>query len=773
LITLEGSWSNGDYEDLSYFYRVTEDIFSGQARVNTSGVSDDDDLVAFGGDTPQYSFELPILSFVGGDLLVERSNEVYDVVLPILTLVYGNVKVHTVPTLSCVSAPQLRSAESFIVHTVGLYRKARPSDDVDPSLVDGGIQLDREESYACVITSALTRVETSYKVYEASGIETIDIGRLTWVGDEFLIQDTSVSELDVSRLVSVGLGQTNTTRSSKLEVTLNTNLGALDFFSLVSVGQGLHLSTNLATRVTFPQLRSIGESLHIRLYLSRKLSFPKLTHIGTHLDVHFAIPTYSLDFPKLTHAGAMKFFYDVLAWDSFDMSSLQHAESFAAFLSSFPSLDFPQLDGSLNYFISVENNFATEVSLPKLDYTVAFMIDESFNVTRVHVPQLAEVAFVVIDFAPRLTRLSLPSLTAAVAPEGLVLFDDDDDDDGFADESDIGVVLAFYTAITRVDAPLLEKAHLYFDENPYLTFLAFPQLTIGSFGTDDCHNLTSVNLPVLTFAFELEAYDSISLTSLQVPLLESAYFIHIDNTTLTSLHFPSLTYTRTLFVQDALQATVLIAPVLERAEYEIDVSVTALSKVSLPSLTTVEVLDFYVNSQLADIDLSSLTSAWNVSLNYAPPLTTFSLAQLEVAKNALSIHNNGDLELIVLSALTYVGDFSVTSCPSLTSLDLPALEWVNGYFTVQNTAITLLSIPALRYVLHDFKVHYNGQLLTLDAPVLDEIDGNSIVCQNNDAMGEFGVMSSVYEGLGDTTQCSKATSTSDQTCTALGSCNSE
>jgi hypothetical protein len=127
---------------------------------------------------------------------------------------------------------------------------------------------------------------------------------------------------------------------------------------------------------------------------------------------------------------------------------------------------------------------------------------------------------------------------------------------------------------------------------------------------------------------------------------------------------------------------------------------------------------------LTAIDLSTLTTVWEIFINYNLDLATVNLNGLK-SINSLNLSNDNKLQSVSLNNLTTSSYISLSSCP-ITSLDIPQLKFGNlQIFGV--TSLSSLSVPLLTIG----GVYITGtSLVSLNLPMLDTANGNFFVSSN-------------------------------------------
>jgi hypothetical protein len=182
-----------------------------------------------------------------------------------------------------------------------------------------------------------------------------------------------------------------------------------------------------------------------------------------------------------------------------------------------------------------------------------------------------------------------------------------------------------------------------------LSSLSLPALThVGALWLD-ADALPTLPLPELRTAGTLGVISALSLTSVDLPLFETAQHVSIWNTALTRLDLPQLETVEDTFTLDFRPGITIVA---------------------LDSLTTVRTLDLFGGSPIESLSLPALTTVDTLSLGRHAVLTEFSAPLLGPSMTSLGLYLNPLLALPALPSLTSVETLAVVECPSISQCEV-------------------------------------------------------------------------------------------------------
>lgn len=199
----------------------------------------------------------------------------------------------------------------------------------------------------------------------------------------------------------------------------------------------------------------------------------------------------------------------------------------------------------------------------------------------------------------------------------------------------------------------------------------------GSLSIDGIDDVNLPSVPKLkTVASYVEVQDNANLTSLNLPHLQSALWIDVqDNRALATVDLSSVATTG-----DDLRLR----------------GNNALVSLSLPSLNAVGGDLTIADAQaLTTIDAPGLTSVgFEVLVENLPALTTLNLSSLENIIGGFEFYATG-LDVLELPALTDASGISVASNATLSDIRFPVLSSLDSLSLTVNRALLDFSIPAL------------------------------------------------------------------------------
>jgi hypothetical protein len=307
-------------------------------------------------------------------------------------------------------------------------------------------------------------------------------------------------------------------------------------------------------------------------------------------------------------------------------------------------------------------------------------IQYTSNLTTVNISGLTNLAEVVIQKNQKLTTFIAPNLISINSKLSIVSNE----------------------ALTTISFPVLNKASLTeVQNNTVLSSLSFPALgkVASDFNIANNKILSSISAPVL---------------------INTGNVLIKSNEILPSINFPSLKTTRIFNVTDNNSLSSLSLPLLDTASY-FEVVSNSLANLSVPTLKTISGVGDYPNSNhyglhiqcsngLASISFpnlknvyevvyievpgatslsfATLLSAWEIRLpNTVSALTSISLRQL--VSSHITIPQAAVLTTISAPQLT-TGDVSIANVPLLSSLSFPQLVSSNFYLSICNSLTTVL-----------------------------------------------------------------------------------
>ena len=260
--------------------------------------------------------------------------------------------------------------------------------------------------------------------------------------------------------------------------------------------------------------------------------------------------------------------------------------------------------------------------------------------------------------------------------------------------------LKFINGITSLSAPQLKKVLTSFEISNNINTLSSincPSLKhCGSLTIYDNNKLSSINLVSLKVAKSIEINSNTVLTTFNAPVLDSSGIINIQYCNISSLSFPLLKVAGGIDFNNMSQLTSIDLPVLN----------TISGRLVIQQLLT-----------LNNLNITSLTTAGDITFNANPLLATLALPSLISANN-----------------------ITVFSCNNINTLNFPVLKRINGSYgplgynplvISQNNLLTSLSFPQLNYIDPQINIISNPLLSSITLTNLDTIKSSTIQMQTN------------------------------------------
>ena len=414
--------------------------------------------------------------------------------------------------------------------------------------------------------------------------------------------------------------------------------------------------------------------------------------------------------------------YDNQNLISIDFSSLISTNRhFAVYRTGIQTINLPEFLNTVGAGSSIflfDNHLLTSFSAPKL--TVLGIegnldLEDCFELSYLDVPMLTSVWILNIENTKIIT-LDLPSLQTINYPLwGLSLPNNHDLYSVYAPNLISAPYFNFIgcSKLTSIDLRSLQSTDGFYVINTNLSYLNLDSLTnvkggAGPLRFDSC-SLPSLNLPLLQFASDI-IFEYSSIKTVNLP---SLFYIQDNisgsNSLIESFYAPSLTYIGGSFIMEYTPLNDLNLDLLENVVNTFNVQNCNLVNLYLPNLFNI------FNAILFDISNN-------------PNLLSFS-APLLSQINGLNSQNNNQLSTINLNSLTSSTSDIDLSYNNLLDLQLPYLTTVLGYLKFTgNSQLQNIYAPLLTLMSGDIELN-NSQLQSANFSSL--ISCNNIYLQEN------------------------------------------
>ena len=273
----------------------------------------------------------------------------------------------------------------------------------------------------------------------------------------------------------------------------------------------------------------------------------------------------------------------------------------------------------------------------------------------------------------------------------------------FGTASDVNFNITYAPLLSSVTATNAKAVNMQGSFFPSLTSLSFPNAIIldGSGTFSALTSLSAANVTRMSGSFSLTFP---SLTTLNLPLLQSTGVFGLNMAVITTISLPNLVYSQA-FLPVAPMLTTLSVP-----ELQIISGIGTVLNPSYPLLTTYN---------LPKLKTAVSGSTVNISL---PMCTTFSLPVFEtVGQFTLTLPMITSLNLPVLSTVFAGFTFTV---PLVTTVDLNSLSTIGTNFALTAATLTTLSFPALVSVGTTFVITAANLVTFSIGSTLKNIGGN-------------------------------------------------
>ena len=346
------------------------------------------------------------------------------------------------------------------------------------------------------------------------------------------------------------------------------------------------------------------------------------------------------------------------------------------------NLNFPALKKIVGNVTIQNNKFLLSIGFPVLDIACAnynskkffdFVVYYNVRLGSISFPSLKFIGNLIMTYQP--IPISFPLLDSANG-------------------------LKFINGITSLSAPQLKKVLTNFEISNNINTLSSINCPIlehcGSLTIFDNNKLSAINLVSLKVAKSIEINSNTVLTTFNAPVLDSSGIINIQYCNISSLSFPLLKVAGGIDFNNMSQLTSIDLPVLN----------TISGRLVIQQLLT-----------LNNLNITSLTTAGDITFNANPLLATLALPSLISANN-----------------------ITVFSCNNINTLNFPVLKRINGSYgplgynplvISQNNLLTSLSFPQLNYIDPQINIISNPLLSSITLTNLDTIKSSTIQMQTN------------------------------------------
>ena len=350
------------------------------------------------------------------------------------------------------------------------------------------------------------------------------------VGDDFLMNNTALKELNLPKLQQVGnnflffntvLTELNLPELQKVGDDFLSGNAAITELNLpkLQYAGGDFLSRNtVLTKLNLPELLGVDYRFLFDNNTLTELNLPKLQSVGDHF-LRSNIALAELNLPQLRYVGN-SFLGSNTALTELNLPELQEAvNSFLGSNTALAELNLPKLQGLGDCFLSSDITL-TELNLPQLRYVGNSFLRSNITLTELNLPQLQYVGNSFLRSNVALTKLDLPELQKAG-----------------------NSFLRSNTTLTELNLPKLQEVgDVFLSSNTALTELNLPELQrVGSDFLNRNHAMTKLNLPELQQVEDHFLRSNIALTELNLPKLQKVGDDFLfENAILIELNLPKL-----------------------------------------------------------------------------------------------------------------------------------------------------------------------------------------------------------------------------------------
>ncbi len=273
-------------------------------------------------------------------------------------------------------------------------------------IIDGLTQLET------IALPNLERVGQSVMMIQNHSTQRLLLPALQSTGENFLFANTSLHEIDVQSLSSIG---------GMIQLSRNTDLGELGFPALENVTGSISILENSGIHtLTFPTLDSIGEELQILSGDLLHMRAPRLSSVGRAITVNRTMELQTLDLSSLQQVNSL-FLNEVPALNTLSLGALRRvnrpiniSETGVASALKFTRLTY--VGGQLTLS---ENPYISSIELSSLETLEGtLIINDHPELRELHLPDQSPLDELRVNMSPKLNACPLQSLVAQWEDQG-------------------------------------------------------------------------------------------------------------------------------------------------------------------------------------------------------------------------------------------------------------------------------------------------------------------------------------------------------------------